>query len=574
MAETIRIPRGMLLVDHPAWNDGLNKEYDYERNEKDGVALETLTAGFKGKVAWVCERGHRWEQSPLSRVHGHGCKKCSQGRKRELLLDHPAWRERLAERYDYKENEKRGIVLETLSAGSTLKVAWVCPNCGEPWDDTVYSMIDGRQCSVCETKRKTRKGYNDLATTDPDIASMWHSTLNGDLSPTMVRRGSHKMIWWLCPEGHPFDLTVNTLVTRKGRCPVCNGRRLLIGANDLKAMSPNIALDWDEKKNGVPASQVLNGGNKLDWWKCHVCGYEWQESRTVRTFTQKGCPCCTNYVVIPGINDLATTDSDIAAEWDYSRNGEVTPQQVTRGKDFAAWWICPHCGESYDLEIYKRTGPQHQGCPYCAGKRVGKSNNLATCFPRIAAEWHPTKNGNKRPEDFTYGSHKAVWWLCPVCEHSYKMAIKNRTHPTKPQGCPKCIESSYEQAVRRILYEIAEDYDLRIVPQWWHETCRIKHPLRFDFAVFSASHPQWRPSFPNLLIEVQGQQHYQVIGFFGGKRGYEKRVKSDKTKARWCVMNGVSLLQVPYAWDRDTIRVRLIGALVDAGVIPSLPVAA
>ena len=30
-------------------------------------------------------------------------------------------------------------------------------------------------------------------------------------------------------------------------------------------------------------------------------------------------------------------------------------------------------------------------------------------YPDLAAEWHPTKNGEKLPEDFLHGSNKKVW---------------------------------------------------------------------------------------------------------------------------------------------------------------------
>ena len=34
-------------------------------------------------------------------------------------------------------------------------------------------------------------------------------------------------------------------------------------------------------------------------------------------------------------------------------------------------------------------------------------------YPDLVKEWHPTKNGDLTPNDFTHGSGKKVWWLCP-----------------------------------------------------------------------------------------------------------------------------------------------------------------
>ena len=44
--------------------------------------------------------------------------------------------------------------------------------------------------------------------------------------------------------------------------------------------------------------------------------------------------------------------------------------------------------------------------------KATRDNNLLAKYPNIAKQWHPTKNGNLTPEDFTSGSGKQVWWKC------------------------------------------------------------------------------------------------------------------------------------------------------------------
>ena len=58
-------------------------------------------------------------------------------------------------------------------------------------------------------------------------------------------------------------------------------------------------------------------------------------------------------------------------------------------------------------------------------------------YPELVKEWHPTKNGDLKPEDFTLGSIKKVWWLCPE-GHEYLSVIGNRAKKNKPTGCPYC----------------------------------------------------------------------------------------------------------------------------------------
>ena len=61
-------------------------------------------------------------------------------------------------------------------------------------------------------------------------------------------------------------------------------------------------------------------------------------------------------------------------------------------------------------------------------------------YPELIREWHPTKNGKLKPEEFTHGNIKKVWWLCPK-GHSYDSPINDRTRK-KPRGCPQCRRNS------------------------------------------------------------------------------------------------------------------------------------
>jgi hypothetical protein len=40
------------------------------------------------------------------------------------------------------------------------------------------------------------KAGESLADLFPDVASQWHPTLNGDLTPLDVSKGSDKHVWW------------------------------------------------------------------------------------------------------------------------------------------------------------------------------------------------------------------------------------------------------------------------------------------------------------------------------------------------------------------------------------------
>ena len=65
-------------------------------------------------------------------------------------------------------------------------------------------------------------------------------------------------------------------------------------------------------------------------------------------------------------------------------------------------------------------------------------------------------------------------------------------------------------------------------------------PLRFDFAVFDDEDNL------DFLIEYQGKQHYEPVSKFGGRRGLYQQQHNDDKKRRFCALNGITLIEIPY----------------------------
>ena len=59
---------------------------------------------------------------------------------------------------------------------------------------------------------------------------------------------------------------------------------------------------------------------------------------------------------------------------------------------------------------------------------------MNTINPDLAAQWHPTKNGDLAPTDVAGTSNKKVWWLCPK-GHEWEANINSRS---QGRGCPYC----------------------------------------------------------------------------------------------------------------------------------------
>jgi len=68
--------------------------------------------------------------------------------------------------------------------------------------------------------------------------------------------------------------------------------------------------------------------------------------------------------------------SQLLAEWHPTRNGELTPWQVSYGSDRRLWWACPKGPDhEWQASVCNRTA-QGTGCPYCSGRRVSVTASL------------------------------------------------------------------------------------------------------------------------------------------------------------------------------------------------------
>jgi hypothetical protein len=79
-------------------------------------------------------------------------------------------------------------------------------------------------------------------------------------------------------------------------------------------------------------------------------------------------------------------------------------------------------------------------CPFCADRRVSVTNCLATVNPKVAAEWHPTRNGKVGPARAIATSKDFAWWRCAL-GHDWRCSVRERV--VKARGCPTCVSFAF-----------------------------------------------------------------------------------------------------------------------------------
>jgi len=199
---------------------------------------------------------------------------------------------------------------------------------------------------------------------------------------------------------------------------------------------PVLIKEWHPLKNGSLEPAFLSHGSKvLVWWKCSKNPeHEWQSRPLERASKGQGCPYCSGNKPSKTYN-LRYCNPEVSKQWHPVKNISIKPENFTPGSNQKVWWKCPVSDDHEWEASIKSRARLGRGCPYCAGKRPSKTNNLVSQFPLIAKEWHPTKNGNLLPTDVTHSTVKKVWWICPS-GHEYIHSINQRT--TRVKLCPYC----------------------------------------------------------------------------------------------------------------------------------------
>jgi len=217
-------------------------------------------------------------------------------------------------------------------------------------------------------------------------------------------------------------------------------------------------------------------------------------------------------------NSLAKQFPEIASEWHPSKNGEILPKGVAAKSNKRYWFMCP-LGHEWEAIVGNRTsshrGGLHRGtgCPFCTGKKVCVNNSLETLFPKVAKEWHPSKNGKVTPSDVVAFSHKKYWFKCSK-KHEWESSLAHRANN---RGCPYCSN-----------YKVSDDNCLKTthpnIAKEWHPSkngsitprdvlpgtrikywfmCENKH--EWEVCLFSRTRPTKKTGCPYCLYKTQEQ---------------------------------------------------------------------
>ena len=453
------------------WIDNMPEllsEWNYERNDVEPINISIWS---KRKVWWKCKEGHEWLSSMNNRQKKVGCPYCSGKLPIVGLTDLETTNPELLKEWDYSKNI---ITPKEIKAGSGTKVWWKC-SLGHSWSASPNHRTKGRGCPICANK-VVLLGYNDLTTLKPNIASEWDYEKNGEKTPANYTVRSGERVWWKCKRNHSWEAVIASRTGNKYvGCPYCSGLLPIEGETDLLTTNPELISEWNYEKNTLLTPNMVKAGSSDKvWWICDK-GHEWQAVISSRTVNESGCPFCSGRYAIQGENDLMSVDSPLLKEWNYDRNGRLTPSDFKEHSARKIWWKCKK-GHEWCSSISDRS--RGDGCPYCSGKRVLVGfNDLAHINPYIAKEWNYEKNGNKIPQKYTCKSGIKVWWKCekgPKCNSGIRTSFPEQAiyfyvkkiYPDAVNRCTDVLPNGMEIDIFIPSINVGIEYDGSV----WHES--------------------------------------------------------------------------------------------------------
>ncbi len=443
-------------------------EWDYSVN--DGTPRDYTYVSMY-KAHWICSVcGKDWYAEIRDRVKSKYqlCPVCSAAKRgeerhrRELQKKGGITDPFLISEWDYDKNEKDP---EEYTSFSNDEVYWICSKCGYHFKAKISNRARRKSCACC-SRKVVVSGINDLATTHPKLAAEWHPTKNGDLKPSDVLYGSARNVWWLCPEGHPYQASL--LHRSSGtNCPICNSGRQTSFAEQavyyyVKKVFPDAISRYKDIFTNSMELDIYIPSIKL---AIEYDGQAWHKAEKLEREIKKYEICRKNGIKLlrlkekPSENDRYTADDILGI-----RDGNMyEPRYLEKVIRFLLDKIDP------ETNMWTRNTPDFRSKVDINIERDEaeirsymtklKSGSLAEMFPEIAAEWHPTKNEPLTPDKVKPYAEISVWWVCPKCGREYIATVCHRSYGT---ACPACGIEKSAQSKRKKIAMIDPDTQIQI----------------------------------------------------------------------------------------------------------------
>lgn len=283
---------GKVKVTDERWELLTNELSDRNEN-KDSIRM---SSGNIELVWWKCSAAsHEWRAAVANRARGAGCPMCSGFTVVSGETDLATLFPLVAEEWDDSER----LASET-PPGADYYVQWKCKAAGHTWRASPFARTRMAQgCPHCHGIGSNSRRVANV----PDLFRWWDADSNAGVDPSTVHATSEEVVAWKCEEAnHHWSERVFARTERRQECPVCSGRIVQKGVNDVFSTHPALAAEWHDSLNeGIDMEALSSRSNLEVWWKCvHDDSHPaWEAAVNVRAGKQWGrlgvlCAVCVS----------------------------------------------------------------------------------------------------------------------------------------------------------------------------------------------------------------------------------------------------------------------------------------
>lgn len=328
--------------------------------------------------------------------------------------------------WDYAYN---GVGPDCVSRASNKLYIWKCSKCGYRWKANANSRTrkNGTGCPRCSGKIPT-PGVNDLKTVFPEVAKQWSS--RNEMGPENYTIHSSRKVWWKGSCGHEWKDSISHRTTRGSSCPIC--------FNQIRTSFPEQAIYYYVRQyypDAVNGDKSVLDGKELDIYipsrkiAIEYDGQAWHEN--IEKDEEKNKLCEERGICLYRIRERQCWF------WQENKNLKLIACEANNRKELQEaismllFYMSDNVFKEYDIDIQR----DEIDIRNVFVKKKEKMS-LATLFPEIAAEWHPTKNRGIVPSMVLPQSRMRAWWR-GRCGHEWQALVFSRTRETQ-SGCPYC----------------------------------------------------------------------------------------------------------------------------------------
>jgi len=373
-------------------NPLLLKEWNYQKN--NGLTPEQFTPSSNRKVWWNCSKcHHEWEAKISNRNFGRGCPCCSnktvvQG-KNDLATTNPELSK------EWHPTKNLPLTPHDVTIGSGKKVWWICINSHE-YLASIMHRGHGTNCPICNSGKQTSFAeqaiFYYIKQIYPDAINRCLDILDNKFELDIYIPSIRVALEY---DGSFWHKKTKSGDRERRKYQLCKSKGIIlfrireddINATQLTRLVSN-AVQYSDIKADIIFHSNSDGKNKnLDnliqtilyeidpecnkWSK----SFSYKINTSIDINTKRDEYKIREYITKQELKSLKKLMPNLAKEWHPTKNGNTTPDMVTLGSDFRAWWQCSTCCHEWQTSVNHRANGT--GCPKCY--RINAKNNHPFC---------------------------------------------------------------------------------------------------------------------------------------------------------------------------------------------------